>query len=70
MDGSPDLWWISGDICIVFGRSCGRKRGPSGAVKARQASSHPAWMKVNVEECRVSNVKIVTSSCHSRNKSQ
>jgi hypothetical protein len=59
-DGSPDPWWISGDICIVFEDHAGGEGITIlGATKARQASSHPAWMKANVEECRDPNVQIL-----------
>ena len=48
-DGSPDPWWISGDICFVFEDHAGAKDTTIlDATKARQASSHPAWMRENV----------------------
>jgi hypothetical protein len=49
-DASPDPWWIIGDRCIVFEDHAAAK--PVGALidatKARQAASHPEWMKANV----------------------
>jgi hypothetical protein len=48
-DGSPDPWWISGEICFVFEDHAGAKDTTIlDATKARQASSHPAWMRENV----------------------
>ena len=49
-DASPDPWWIIGDRCIVFEDHADAK--PEGAIidatKARQAASHPEWIKANV----------------------
>lgn len=48
-DGSPDPWWIVGDVCLVFEDHAGAKSSSSIDVKkARQASSHPDWMVANV----------------------
>lgn len=48
-DGSPDPWWISGNICFVFEDHAGAKEESIlDATKARQASSHPAWMREHV----------------------
>ena len=49
-DAAPDPWWLGDKIGIVFRGSRGRQanRPVFGAVKARQASSHPKWLKKNV----------------------
>ncbi len=48
-DGSPDPWWISSNICLVFEDHSGAKTTTAIDVKkARQAASHPNWMKKNV----------------------
>jgi hypothetical protein len=49
-DGSPDPWWIAGNLCLVFEDHAGA--GSSAiidATKARQAAGHPNWMRSNVE---------------------
>jgi hypothetical protein len=52
VDGSPDPWWIATDLCIVFEDYVGAEDGSAlDVTKARQASSHPAWMRANVEAC-------------------
>lgn len=51
-DGSPDPWWISGNLCLVFEDHAGALEGSVLSVtKARQVASHPNWMKANVAEC-------------------
>ena len=48
-EGSPDPWWIVGDVCLVFEDHAGAKTSSSIDVKkARQVSSHPNWMQANV----------------------
>lgn len=48
-EGSPDPWWISGLHCVVFEDYVNTtERGALDVTKARQASSHPDWMKVNI----------------------
>lgn len=50
-EGSPDPWWISGNDCIVFEDFVDTTQASTLDVKkARQASSHPDWMKANVEQ--------------------
>ena len=50
-EGSPDPWWISGQDCVVFEDYVNTTvAGELDVTKARQASSHPDWMKVNVPE--------------------
>jgi len=47
--GSPDPWWIIGDVCLVFEDHAGAKDSSAiDVTKARQVSSHPAWMVANV----------------------
>ena len=49
-DGSPDPWWISGNCCFVFEDYVGAQKGAAVDVsKARQVSSHPQWIRANVE---------------------
>jgi len=48
-DGAPDPWWISSSICLVFEDHSGASETTIVSVnKARQAASHPAWMRANV----------------------
>lgn len=57
-DASPDPWWIASDLCFVFEDHAGAQ-GPDSildATKARQAATHPNWMRVNVpaaQEARI-----------------
>jgi hypothetical protein len=57
-DASPDPWWLIGDICLVFEDHADAK--PQGAVisatKARQAASHPDWVKEKVPGARDAKV--------------
>ena len=49
-DGSPDPWWIAGDICFVFEDHAGARNSSVLDVrKARQVASHPAWMRKHIE---------------------
>lgn len=57
---SPDPWWQLGLNCIVFEDHVDANEGSSlSAKKARQATSHPAWMKDNVVSCRPENIEII-----------
>jgi hypothetical protein len=48
-DASPDPWWIIGNICLVFEDHAGAaETSLLDATKARQAASHPDWMRVHV----------------------
>lgn len=50
-EGSPDPWWISGARCIVFEDYVDTtSEGELNVTKARQATSHPDWMKAHVKE--------------------
>ena len=49
-DASPDPWWIIGDIAFVF-EDHANARGETSvidATKARQAGSHPDWLREHV----------------------
>jgi len=49
--GSPDPWWMSENLCFVFEDHANAKKSSAISVtKARQASSHPEWIKDNVDE--------------------
>ena len=48
-DGSPDPWWIAGNVCFVFEDHSGARESSALHVrKARQVASHPEWMRENV----------------------
>jgi len=49
-DASPDPWWIVGNIALVFEDHANAKGEMSviDATKARQAASHPDWMREHV----------------------
>lgn len=49
-DASPDPWWIVGNIALVFEDHANAKGETSviDATKARQAASHPDWIREHV----------------------
>lgn len=49
-DASPDPWWIVGEIALVFEDHANAKGDTStiDATKARQAASHPDWLREHV----------------------
>lgn len=49
-DASPDPWWLVGNIALVFEDHANAKGETStiDATKARQAASHPDWMREHV----------------------
>jgi len=49
-DASPDPWWLIGDVAFVFEDHANAKGDKStvDATKARQAASHPDWMREHV----------------------
>lgn len=50
---SPDPWWIAGDLCIVFEDYVEADAStPLSPTKARQASSHPLWIRENLDFSR------------------
>jgi DEAD/DEAH box helicase len=50
-DAAPDPWWIADDtICFVFeDHAEGKKDSVFSARKARQAVSHPDWLRENLQ---------------------
>lgn len=50
-DASPDPWWIVGSVALVFEDHANAKGAASvvDATKARQAASHPDWMREHVQ---------------------
>jgi hypothetical protein len=46
-DASPDPWWLVGDVGFVFEDHANAKEDTAviDATKARQASSHPEWLR-------------------------
>jgi hypothetical protein len=51
-NGSPDPWWISDSQCIVFEGYVVTTGGTLAVNKARQATSHPDWMRLDFQESR------------------
>lgn len=48
--GSPDPWWLSEGICFVFEDHAGANTNALlDVTKARQAYSHPNWIRDNIE---------------------
>ena len=48
-DASPDPWWFVGDLAIVFEDHADAKADATlDATKARQAASHPDWLREHV----------------------
>lgn len=58
-DAAPDPWWIADDsLCFVFeDHGEGKSETVFSVRKARQAASHPEWIRNNVPE--LSNAEIV-----------
>lgn len=57
-DASPDPWWMVGDYVIVFEDHANAK-GPESiidATKARQAASHPDWIRESIPEAADANI--------------
>lgn len=46
-DASPDPWWMIGDLVVVFEDHAGAdvRKATIDATKARQAASHPDWIR-------------------------
>ncbi len=61
-DAAPDPWWLGDKLGIVFeAHADGNETTVFGANKARQAASHPKWIKANlsgVEDCAISPILI------------
>ncbi len=48
-DAAPDPWWLGGKLGIVFeAHADGSETTVFGATKARQAASHPKWIRKNI----------------------
>ncbi|MEH6575650.1 MAG: DEAD/DEAH box helicase [Amphritea sp.] len=57
---SPDPWWQSGSLCLVFEDHANANPTSSlDPTKARQAASHPAWMREHVSSCQSESVEIL-----------
>ena len=55
---SPDPWWHSGDVTFVFeDHANADPRSVLSPTKARQAASHPDWIRTNIP--RISNGSIL-----------
>lgn len=48
VDASPDPWWSADDLCFVFEDHAGATHDVLDATKARQAFSHPNWIRDHV----------------------
>jgi hypothetical protein len=56
-EGAPDPWWISSKVCLVFeDHSDADENSALDIRKARQVSSHPAWMKKNIPAAAVAEI--------------
>lgn len=58
-DASPDPWWQIDNLCFVFEDHANAENDILSALKARQVSTHPNWMRENVESCKSSLVEII-----------
>lgn len=58
IDASPDPWWIVGEIAIVFEDHANAKGDGStiDATKARQAASHPDWIREHVSGAATASI--------------
>ena len=60
-DASPDPWWIAGDLALVF-EDHANAIGETAFIdptKARQAASHPDWMREHVPEAAGASIQPV-----------
>lgn len=63
VDGSPDPWWIAGTLCLVFEDHAGAQAGSAlDVTKARQAASHPNWMRSHVKAAAAADITPVLVS--------
>lgn len=58
-DASPDPWWQLENLCFVFEDHANAKNNILDATKARQASSHPNWMREHIISCKGEHIKII-----------
>ncbi|KVN86152.1 DEAD/DEAH box helicase [Burkholderia ubonensis] len=58
-DASPDPWWIVGGIALVFEDHANAKGDTAiiDATKARQAASHPDWMREHVPATSAASIQ-------------
>ena len=66
-DAAPDPWWIADDsFCIVCEDHAGAKANTVlSARKARQAASHPDWIKTNLPDLADAQiVPIIITPCN------
>ncbi len=62
-DGSPDPWWLVGNLCLVFEDHAGAQpNSVLGADKARQVKGHPDWMRANIPETQSATILSVLVS--------
>lgn len=65
-DAAPDPWWVADDsFCIVSEDHAGAKPDTVlSATKARQAASHPDWIKANLPELANAQVlPVIVTPC-------
>lgn len=56
-DASPDPWWMIEGVCFVFEDHANAQTSSLlDATKARQAATHPNWIRENVPEARNSEI--------------
>lgn len=70
-DASPDPWWIADDKVIVFEDHAGATAEIPNidAKKARQAASHEAWMRQNIQEAAQAEiVSVLVTPARTANK--
>lgn len=58
-DASPDPWWQIGNLCFVFEDHANAENETLSPTKARQVSTHPNWMRDNVDSCKEPSVEII-----------
>lgn len=60
-DASPDPWWTVGNVTLVFEDHANASGDTSviDATKARQAASHPDWIKAYVSACKDTQIHSV-----------
>jgi hypothetical protein len=59
-EGAPDPWWLNGNKCLVFEDHSSADIGTAIDIsKARQAASHPTWMRANVPAAKSADILAV-----------
>ena len=59
-EASPDPWWQLDDLCFVFEDHANAENDTLNPNKARQVSSHPNWIKENVDFRNVDDAEIIS----------